>query len=67
MGRFDIAVVTPDDVLCPLIRDHESSMLWAHQLSIESLPGATDESTIIALRKAGAPETAGLMSAALEQ
>ena len=62
MCRFKLTVVTPDELLCPLIRGHESSMLWVHRTSVESLVGATDESTILALRKADAPMTADLMS-----
>ena len=62
MGRLNLTVLTPDDLLCPLIRDHEASMVWVHRTSVGSLPGVTDESTIAALRKAGAPKTADLIA-----
>jgi len=65
MARFHLCIVTPDDLFCQLIRDHEPSMLWVHRTSVESLPGATDESTMTALRKAGAPQTADLMAQCL--
>ncbi|MCL2735940.1 MAG: PIN domain-containing protein [Propionibacteriaceae bacterium] len=62
MDRFGLAVVTPDDVLCPLIWDHEELMLWVHRMSVGSLPGATDETTMAALRNAGAQRTASLIA-----
>jgi len=65
MARFDLDVITPDDLLGRLIREHEDSMLWVHRMSVESLPGATDESTMRALVKAGAPLTASLMAEVL--
>ena len=40
-------------------------MLAAHRTSVASLPGATDDSTVAALRKAGAPQTARLMAGLL--
>jgi len=65
LDSLGLAVVTPDDVLCQLVRDHQASMLWVHRTSVESLPGATDRSTLEALHKAGAPRTSDLMARAL--
>jgi len=59
--RLHIDVVTPDDLLCRLIEDCQESMMWVHHTAVESLSAATDESTMRALTKAGAPKTAALM------
>ena len=56
-----LTVDAPDDLLCQLVREHPASMLWVHRTSVESLPSATDQSTLKALRKAGAPRTSDLM------
>ena len=65
MVGLGLTVITPDDLLCQLVRQHQESMLWVHRTSVESLPGATDRSTLRALRNAGAPKTADLMAQAL--
>jgi hypothetical protein len=62
-----LAVVAPDDLLCWLIRDHEAAMRWAHHSAVHSLPGATGESTLRALRNAGAPRAASLMAQLLQR
>ena len=59
--RLGLAVVTPDDLLSQLVREHPASMLWVHRTSIENLRGATDRSTLAALRRAAATRTANLM------
>lgn len=43
------------------------AMLKVHRMAVSRLPGATDESTIVALRGAGAGRTADLMEALLKQ
>jgi predicted nucleic acid-binding protein len=59
---FGIDVATPDQLLSQLIAEYEPQMLAAHQAAIVSLNGATDESTVRALRRAGASRTAELMA-----
>jgi predicted nucleic acid-binding protein len=62
MVDLGLTVVTPDDLLCQLIQDYQQSMLWVHRASVDSLRGATDESTVLALRQAGASQAARLMA-----
>jgi hypothetical protein len=40
-------------------------MVEVHRIAVSSLTGATDESTLAALRRAGAMKTADLMAALL--
>jgi predicted nucleic acid-binding protein len=61
-----LEVLTPDELLTRLAREFEVEMLAAHRAAVASLPGATNGSTIAALRKAGAKETADLMAGLLE-
>ena len=65
LAGLGLTVVTPDDLLCQLVSEHQESMLWVHRTSVASLPGATDQSTLEALRKAGAPRASDLMARAL--
>jgi predicted nucleic acid-binding protein len=60
-----LEVLTPDELLTHLAREFEVQMLAAHRAAVASLPGATDHSTMAALRKAGAKETADLMAGLL--
>jgi hypothetical protein len=62
MAKLGLIVMTPDALLRALISEHQLSMLWVHATSVDSLPGATDASTIRALRSAGAPESADLVA-----
>jgi len=62
MIQLGLTVITPDSLLCQLICEYQESMRWVHRTSVESLPGATDESTLDALRRAGTPRTSGLMA-----
>jgi uncharacterized protein YceH (UPF0502 family) len=57
--------LTPDELLTRLAREFEVQMLAAHRAAVASLPGATDGSTVSALRKAGAKESADLMAGLL--
>jgi predicted nucleic acid-binding protein len=59
---FGIDVVTPDQLLSGLVAESEPQMLAAHRMAVASLKGATDESTVGALRRAGATTTAALMA-----
>jgi predicted nucleic acid-binding protein len=60
-----LAVQHPDELLAHLAQEKPAEMLAAHQLAVARLRGATNESTIAALRRAGAPRTADLMVALL--
>jgi predicted nucleic acid-binding protein len=60
-----IEVATPDQLLGRLVAEFEPQMLAAHRTAVALLNGATDESTVNALRRAGAPETAALMASLL--
>jgi predicted nucleic acid-binding protein len=59
---FGIDVATPDQLLSQLVAEYEPQMLAAHDATVSSLNGATDESTVGALRRAGASRTASLMA-----
>jgi predicted nucleic acid-binding protein len=61
VGAFGIEVLTPDQLLGRLVAEFEPQMLAAHRCAVESLKGATDESTVAALRRSGASRTAALM------
>lgn len=58
---FGVRVVTPDQLLSQLVAEFEPEMLAAQRTATASLNGATDVSTVSALRRAGASETADLM------
>jgi len=60
-----VETMTPDALLCLLITEFEPQMLAAHAAAVASLRGATDASTIRALRRAGAA-VAALMAGLLE-
>jgi len=60
-----LEVLTPDELLTRLVGEFEPQMLAAHRAAVTSLSGATDDSTVAALRKAGVPQTAQLMAAVL--
>jgi predicted nucleic acid-binding protein len=62
MSTFGIEVLAPDSLICVLIANYPDKMLLVHQASITRLRGATDESTIEALRLAGASKAAKAMS-----
>ena len=59
---FGIDVVTPDQLLSRLIAEYEPQMLAAHLTAVASFKGATTQSTINALRRAGAPQTADTLA-----
>lgn len=59
VGGIGVEVMTPDALLCLLVAEFEPQMLAAHASAIAALPGATDESTIAALQRAGAPQVCG--------
>jgi predicted nucleic acid-binding protein len=57
-----VEVLTPDDLLSRLVTEYEPQMVAAHRTAVALLRGASNESTVRALRRAGAPMTADLMA-----
>jgi hypothetical protein len=64
-ASLGVETMTPDALPCLLITEFETRMLAAHAAAVASLRGATDGSTIRALRRAGAPAAAALMAGLL--
>lgn len=62
VGDLGLEVLTPDQLLTRLAQEFEAQMLAAHRTTVVSLPGASDKSTIAALRRAGAPTIAEHMA-----
>ncbi|MDG4774901.1 PIN domain-containing protein [Solwaraspora sp. WMMD792] len=60
--HLGFAVLTPDQLLSRLVVEYGPQMLAVHRTAVDSLKGATDESTVTALRRAGASTTADLIS-----
>lgn len=67
MASVGIELLTADALLSRLVTMHPSRMRDAHLTTVASLIGATDESTIAALRRAKATQTADLMEALLKK
>lgn len=67
MDQFRIELLTADALLSRLATLHPSKMLAAHRTTVASLTGATDRSTIAALRRAEATQTADLMKTLLKE
>ena len=67
MAAVGIEALTADDLLSLLVEEFEDDMLVVHRIAVSRLPGATDESTIAALRRANATKTADLMAALLDR
>ncbi len=65
MAEVGIEAMTADALLAHLVREFPTEMLAAHLRTVVSLAGATDESTIAALRRTNAASTADLMTALL--
>lgn len=61
MADLHIEVITPDALLSALIEEVPGVMLAVHRSVVAGLRGATDDSTIVALRAAQAPRAADLM------
>lgn len=56
-----VHVMTPDALLARLVRQFPTTMHRVHATSVARLRGASDDSTIAALERAGAPRTAALV------
>jgi predicted nucleic acid-binding protein len=63
IAALGISIQTPDSLLSSLAVSHPKKMFMAHRRAVSLLAGATDSTTIEALRKAGAPMTADAMAA----
>ena len=61
MAALGIEAITSDALLSKLIEEAGDSMLEVHRTVVARLPGASDESTLTALRAAKAVRTAELM------
>lgn len=66
VAKLGANVMHPDLLLSWLVRDRPDEMRAAHATAVARLRGATDASTISALRRAGAPATAELIALLLE-
>jgi len=58
MDDLKLVAMQPDDLFCHLFESHPDAMLQVHRTTVQKLHDATDASTIAALRKAQAPNTA---------
>lgn len=65
MVEVGIRLMSADALLTLLVTEFPDGMLAAHRLAVSRLPGATDGSTLAALRRAGASNVAGLMDGLL--
>jgi len=66
MDSVGIELLNADTLLARLVTAHPSKMLAAHRSAVASLTGATEASTLAALRHANATKTAGLMAELLK-
>lgn len=67
MASVRIELLSADALLSWLVTAHPSEMLAAHRMAVSRLAGATDTSTIAALRRADVARTAELMGALLNR
>ena len=65
MDDLGLVAMTPDSLFVQLIDDYLPQMVSAHRCAVKYFPGATDASTVAAVRKAGARRTADLLTAVL--
>lgn len=66
MAELHIDLMTPEVLLTALITGFPVQMRTVHAASVRRLRGATDQSTIAALRRAGAPTAPSLISKLLK-
>lgn len=67
MARLGVEWITADALLSTLVEETPDTMLRVHRTAVSRLSGATDESTIAALRAAKAERTADLIEALLKK
>lgn len=65
LATFGIEVITPDELIARLVRDHRTRMVQVHEIVVSGLTGATSDSTLAALRRAGAPLAADALERTL--
>lgn len=58
MGAVGIQLMSADALLSLLVVEFPDDMIATHRLAVARRSGATDDSTLAALRRAGAPNTA---------
>jgi len=66
MDEAGIQLISSDALLSLVVTEFPDQMLAAHRLTVSRLPRATDESTLAALRRAGASRTADLVGRLLD-
>ncbi|MCX7522473.1 PIN domain-containing protein [Microbacterium sp. STN6] len=66
MKAVDIQALTADDLLSLLVTEYRDEMRAVHQTVVSRLPGATDESTLATIYRAGAVRTANLIENLLD-
>lgn len=66
MTDLGMEALTADELLSILVEEFGDEMLDVHRIAVVRLPGATNESTLGALRRAGAERTADLMAPLLD-
>lgn len=62
MDQIGIRLMSADVLLSRLISEFPRELLAAHRISVSRLAGATDRSALAALRRAGTPKSAVLLS-----
>ena len=67
MEEVGIRLMSPDTLLTLLATEDPRGIFTVHRLVVLRLPGATDESTLAALRRAGAPTAADHIATLLER
>lgn len=65
MDELGIQVMSADALLCALMAEFPQESIAAHRLTVSRLPGATEQSTLAALRRAGASRAAELLRSLL--
>ncbi len=58
LAQFDLTAISADQLLLNLFQEFPQVMAQVHRRAVRVLRGASDSSTVEALRKAGAPLTA---------
>jgi len=65
MAGLGLVAMSPDELFVQLLSDHLAQMIEAHHHAVQGFPGATDQSTLAALRRAQSTRTADGVAAAL--
>ncbi|MDR1426481.1 MAG: PIN domain-containing protein [Bifidobacteriaceae bacterium] len=62
LAKLGVAVMSPDDLFTQLIGTRLAAMIEAHRAAVANFAGSSDQSTVAALRRAGAARAADMMS-----